>query len=524
MSDPQKGVFHASGVAHTPETSSITPLSPISPYQEQTGVLAETLQLNDTTDISSGAEQGPLLSPGSSIEDVTVRLEETLQRQMGTTVTDDNHVDDRVPSALISRDIELTTTMDLLTAGEVPLQPSVLFFVEAVECPWITPYDGVNWEKVKIEVADVGMSNKSVGLAIMAISALYKAQLNNLPMSKALSLYHRSRAWYQKHLSNQSQDFGTILIITILLCLFETIHYETAPVLRELHDIFVGRLESWAQQNPPHSEQSLRIIAWLRLLHTATIRGGGRGIIPDSIVTGLRYFDGGVSNLSLPSSHQSDMSTHVYEMLSAPIFKFYYQLQVISGEICKLTHYHRSRTTAVDQDEVAQQLTQVRLRLHLLWESRPATQRQTPEELRSHLGLKIADPLTTLIGACTAAYHAEFIEMGRVLGDPVSKSTETKQAMRQIRGFVDGDWNAYDGSKLNSGYLRPLFLYAIECMDPEENRWAVERLRHVQNPVCRSDFWASFGEALFHAQLQKERRVTSKYFCTWYFGVPPPFI
>ncbi len=147
-----------------------------------------------------------------------------------------------------------------------------------------------------------------------------------------------------------------------------------------------------------------------------------------------------------------------------------------------------------------------------------------PDDLRDQLAPKIANPIITLIGLCDAAYHAEFVEIDRVLGDPVSESTDSKEAMRRIREAIDGGWNAYEEGKLNSGYLRPLFLYAIECMDSEENQWAVERLGQIRNAICRSAFFASFGKALSDAQLRKERRVTSKYFCIWYFGVPPPFM
>ena len=201
------------------------------------------------------------------------------------------------------------------------------------------------------------------------------------------------------------------------------------------------------------------------------------------------------------------------------MFEFYFQLQIISGDIARLTHYHRSRATGMDQEEVVRQTALIKSRLRNLWDSRSTTQTQTPADLRSHFAPHIADPIISLIGVCAAAYHAEIVEIDRVLGDPVSESTDSKQAMCRIQDIVDGDWSTYSGGKLNAGYLRPLFLYAIECMDHDENQWAVERLEKIKNPICRSDFFASFGRALSDAQLQKGRRVTSKYFCTWYFGV-----
>jgi hypothetical protein len=206
------------------------------------------------------------------------------------------------------------------------------------------------------------------------------------------------------------------------------------------------------------------------------------------------------------------------------LFDFYLQLQLISADIAKMTHYHRSRRTGTDQEEVVDRMTGVRAKLHQLWESRSTTQRQAPQDLRSHLAPKVADPLIAMIGICSAAYHAEFVEIGRVLGDPVHKATESNQAMQHIRDIVDGDWNAYDGFQLNVAYLRPLFLYAIECMDHEGSHWAVERLGHIKDAASRSDFFAAFASELSDAQLRKDRRVTSKYFCIWQFGVPPPYL
>ncbi|KAK4946084.1 hypothetical protein LTR10_014886 [Elasticomyces elasticus] len=504
------------------ETTSVSPIPPSPRLENENHVLLQTLRLDDATNISWGAVQDPFRSPDSSIVDVTARLESALRRRKGKSPTSgDDESGAASPAALISRDIELTTTMDILTAQEVSLQPWFSFFVETVECPSITPYDCVNWRRMKYAVVDLGRTNAAVASATIAVSALYKGQLYNIPLSKASSLYQSSNSAYQTLLNDETQSFDAILTTTFLLCWFEFIQYEAIPHLKEPNDAFMDRLGTWARHESTRSALSLRIVAWLRLLHAATTRGGGLGLISERVCCLLP------SSPSLPNLKSSapDASSHLFEMLSTPIFEFYLDLQTISSEIARLTHYHRSRNTGVDQEEVIQQVEEVISRLRALWDNRSPTQRQSPEELRSLLASKIADPVITLIGICAAAYHAEFIEIDRVLGDPVSESAASKHAMRQVREIVDGDWNAYDQQGLlNAGYLRPLFLYAIECMDRGENQWAVERLERIKNPICRSDFFASVGKALTEAQLRKERRVTSKYFCIWYFGVPPPFM
>ncbi|KAM0255860.1 hypothetical protein ACHAQJ_005365 [Trichoderma viride] len=501
--------------------------SPLS--EEQDGGITDGFPIEGHVNIVAGdTPENPFLSPDSSIVDITARLEKALRRQDGISRTsDDVEFESATPSTLISRDIELTTTMDVLAIRQVPLQPSFSFFLENVDCPAITPFDDINWRRMKAEVVGIGAGSEVVAEAIVALSTLYKGQLYGLPLSKAMCLYKSAKSAYETLLDHDdTQNFDTVLVVAFLLCLFEIVQYdETVPLFREPSVKLVQRLQVGTQYQLPHSSLAIRIIAWLRLLHTTTIRGGGMGLISDDV---YHLFSScsetTIPNLAAPSDQLLDTSTHIYEMLATPIFDFYFQLQMISSQVAKLTHYHRSRTTGMDQKDVAQQMTGITSRLRALWDTRSATQRQTPEDLRAHLAHKIADPIIALIGMCHAMYYAELIEIGRVLGDPVSESAESRQAMCRIREIVDGDWNAQDRGIVKTGYLRPLFLYAIECMDRDENQWAVERLERIKNPICRSDFFAAFGRELSEAQLRKERRVTSKFFCIWYFGVSPPFL
>jgi hypothetical protein len=486
----------------------------------------------------------PFKYPDPSILDVTTRLRNVIrgydnsEHQYHSSTADDTAT---TPATLISRDIELTTTMDILATQEVLSEPSFTFFLEEVECPWVTPYDGSNWRRIKYVMIEMGKSDEVVTSAIVAVAVLYKGQLYGLPLLKALSIYHTAKAGYDKVLrdtdgkNENGNDFDRILVTTFLLCLFEFISYEMAPCLKELAGPFMDSLQLWKQStlSRRRTEVSTKIITWLKLLYVATMRGGGMGIIPETVFTAFPdYLCAGTPTLEHPLDPNPDACGRLYDLLSAPIFDFYFQLQMLSGKIAKETHYHRSRTTGLDQEDVIQAIAGIKSRLHNLWINRPSIQQQTPHDLRSCLAPKIAGPIIGLIGVCSAAYYTEIVEIDRVLGDPVSKSEDSREARWQIRMIIEGnheedgdDWNAYDhNGTLNSGYLRPLFLYAIECMDHDENAWAVEKISQIRNQICRSQFFAVFGKALSDAQLRKERRVTSKYFCIWYFGVAPPFV
>jgi hypothetical protein len=432
--------------------------------------------------------------------------------------------------------------MDILATQDVLSEPSFTFFLEEVECPWVTPYDGSSWKRIKNVTIEMGKSDEVVASAIVAVAVLYKGQLYGLPLSKALSIYHTAKAGYQKALGDagnsteNNHEFETILVTTLLLCLFEFNNYEMVPSLKELADPFMNKLQLWKQSTlfQKRTGVSTKIITWLKLLYVATMRGGGTGIIPEKVFRAFPEctYSTGTPVLGRPLGPNPDASAHLYDLLSAPIFDFYFKLQMLSGEIAKETHYHRSRTTGVDQEDVILAIANIKSRLHNLWINRPSIQQQAPRDLCSCLAPRIASPIIGLIGVCAAAYHTEIVEIDRVLGDPVSRSEDSRKARHQIRMIIEGDdgededdWNAYDhNGRLNPGYLRPLFLYAIECMDRGENEWAVDKISQIRNQICRSQFFAMFGKALSDAQLRKERRVTSKYFCIWYFGVAPPFM
>ena len=474
---------------------------------------------------TGGADEEALSSLSDSIIDVRARLQTALRHQFEASAAVENEQTCAgTPSALISRDIELTTTMDILASREMPLQQSFAYFVEVVECPVITPFDSINWQRMKVHVVELAKSEVVLASTVIAVTALYKAYVYGLPLSKPLALYESAKGLVDKFLDDIEGDFNITLVAVFLLCLYEYVFYDITTFLQSPSDVFMERLQTWTTSPIPHPILSTRISIWLKILFNVTKRGGGAGVISDRVYDLLPCFKAGTSSINPRAGEIADSSSGLFELLSTPIFEFYFHLQLISGNIADLSHYRRSRTTSDDQEEVISLITAHKSQLHTLWADRSAVQHQTPSELSSHLAHKIAHPLIALIKICEAAYYTELIELDRVMGDPVSRSSEAAQARSRIREIVDGSSDIFHGERLSTGYLRSLFLFAIECMDKEENRWAVENLRKIRDPIGRSDFFAAFGEALGDEQSRKDRRVTSKYFCIRHFGVAPPYL
>ncbi|KAI1613960.1 hypothetical protein EDD37DRAFT_635175 [Exophiala viscosa] len=429
----------------------------------------------------------------------------------------------RSPSAvslMTSQDIYLCTTIDLMAATQIPLQPSFTYFVQEVNPPIISDFDHVNWARAKMHLAELGSRIKAIEAAILAVQALYKAQSNGLPTTHSLSLYQAGMLAFETAMKDHAEVLDNIFAAAFLLCLFEMVlPEETGSVFGNLGSLFLTRLATWSA--PGHL--SLRIGAWLTLCHASARRGGNPGILSDAVKSHIPNYGTEAPNLPMLDNY-NDAPTSVYDIISAPIFAFFLELQKISAQIANLSHYHRSRMTSADQEEVAVLMADLKAQMGALWQARPSLMQLQADVLRSLFCGAVAEPLITLIGITTAAYWTEIVEYGRTPSDPPLASPEAKHAMNQIRDIVDGNTNGYTAGKLNSGYLRPLLLYAIESVNPADVQWAVERIKQIRNPISRSDFFATFAESHAEAQSSKGRRVTTKYFCYQTFGVAPPFL
>ncbi|OAL17353.1 hypothetical protein AYO22_11720 [Fonsecaea multimorphosa] len=424
---------------------------------------------------------------------------------------------------MTSQDIYLCTTIDRLAATEACAQPSFDYFVGHVSAATISVIDDLNWQEFKTQTTRLGNHHRTIAAAILAVQALYKALKLGVPVSKAVySLHDAARAAFRTMLSDEAEPVTQTLHVALLLSLFEMLVFdETGLTLTdpEMSLRFVEKLKATHHLLEP---QDLRISAWLRLLHASGRRGGNPGLLSESLLRNLP------DHATIPSTPHIDPRPResLLRYLGAPLFDFRVHLETISTQVAELSHYHRSRITPADQDEVALEMQSLKNRLYQLWHHRPDICRLAPTDIYAYFAEEIARPLITAIGIANAAYYTEIIETGRTLSDPPLASSEAKSAMAEIRKMVEAadEWNLYnDQGHLSAGYLRPLFLYAIESIRKEDTLWAVQKLREIKDPICRSDLFATFADGLTEAQRSKGRRVTTKFFCRQNYGISPPF-
>lgn len=426
-------------------------------------------------------------------------------------------------SLMTSQDIYLCTTIDRLAATEAYARPSFDYFIGHVSAALISVVDDLNWQEFKAHTTRLGNHHRTIAAAILAVQALYKALTLGLPVSKAVySLHDAARAAFRTMLTNDEELITPALHVALLLSLFEMLVFEETGLTltdSEVSSSFVEKLQAARSLFEPHD---LRISAWLRLLHASGRRGGNPGLLSESVLQNLPEY------AAIPSTPHADASTRdsLLRYLEAPLFDFHVHLESISTRVADLSHYHRSRIAPGDQDEVAPEMQSLKNQLYQLWDHRPDICRLAPTDIHAYFAEEIAQPLITAIGIANAAYYTEIIEIGRTLSDPPLASSEAKSSMGEIRKLVEAadEWNMYnDEGHLNSGYLRPLFLYAIESIRKEDTVWAVQKLREIKDPIRRSDLFATFADGLTEAQRSKGRRVTTKFFCRQNYGTSPPF-
>lgn len=282
---------------------------------------------------------------------------------------------------------------------------------------------------------------------------------------------------------------------------------------------FVQKLELWSQSGL-RTPMVSRIAAWLTILHAAARRGGNQGIMSPRVNDLLSGQYADLFSLSALAPDHRALETH--ESISTAIFGFYHSLQCLSLQVANLSHYHRSRTTPIDQEEVVRLMACLQAELRSLWLMRPAIMRCEPDRMRDRFPISAAELLINQIAVSMASYHAEHVDIGRSLGDPLSLTPDAEEGLCWIERFVEEDWSAQE--KLSPGHLRPLFLYAIEHGNSTNVQWAVDRMKDIKNPISRSDFLASYAQALAEEQRIKKRRVTTRWFCYERYGVRPPFL
>lgn len=419
-----------------------------------------------------------------------------------------------------SLQIYVTTAIDLFYPSGITSRSSS-YFIDEVDSPTISAFDYLNWNKIKLHIVQLGTQDPSVAAAVEAVQGIYRAQVNRLAMFHATSEYQARLAAFELMVADEKIVFDTILVTSLLLSLCEIIlPNEDGPSLSAFGLTFETRLTVWLL-NTDRSPMALRICAWLQLLHVATKRSGCCGLLSETVFDLISNHITEVPNLP-PLSNSPDSTSAMYDIISAPIFSFYLQLQRISNQIQDLSHYRRSRITPEDQEEVTGIVTNLNNTLSTLWTARPSPLQFQPGQLRENFCPMIAEPLIALVGVCTAAYYGEMVGLRRTLGDDPFPSPESQQPMSKIRDIIEGGWNALSKGALNPGYIRPLFLYSIENLEQDKTEWAVARLRQVQSPISRSEFIASLGEALGREQRTEKRRVATKYFCNGAFNAMVP--
>lgn len=248
-----------------------------------------------------------------------------------------------LPSSCVSRDIALTTTMDLLRARDDTSAPSVEFFIDHVECPGISPFDPVGWSLMKHRVADMSYLHREVRLAIVALSALCKAIHFRLSDQKALDSYHIAKDAANKYLRSSTNQSCVALIVMFLLSHFELLYSGAiVPFMKDQSTSFSNEMQLWMSDKGQHSELDSRLLVWLKIIFCTSLRGGGNSVVSHEIYQLIPYHETSARHIPFATNSPVDLTTQVYQLLSAPVFDFYFRLQISSGEIAMMTHYHRS--------------------------------------------------------------------------------------------------------------------------------------------------------------------------------------
>ncbi|KAK5679542.1 hypothetical protein LTS10_008363 [Elasticomyces elasticus] len=320
-----------------------------------------------------------------------------------------------------------------------------------------------------------------------------------------------------------------ILMTAFMLSLFEVLvpqHVSQRP-LGQSHGPLISMLEAWAYRDNSYTALSLRIGSWLLISHAAARRSGNPGLLAPALQDVLAHAcRSHIDVPSLTAGSNVPLAAHVITTLSNALFMFYFRLQLLSTRVADLSHYHRGRTTGRDQEEVSMLMSALQQQIEALWADRPALMRYSAGDMRTHIASDVTEPLVLMVALCKLTYLTELVELGRNLSDTQRASIEAQTHMAEAREILSkSDWYCGGSRKLvEPACLRTLFLYAIESFDESDTNWAVCKMREIKDPICYSEFFASFAEGLIEEQRAKGRRVTTKWWCWRAFGITPPYL
>ncbi|OKP12876.1 hypothetical protein PENSUB_1608 [Penicillium subrubescens] len=413
-----------------------------------------------------------------------------------------------------------------LTPATSPMLNSATFsyFFEQVEPPFIANIDTLNWKPMKQYMVDLACRHPVVWQAISAVESLYKAKANYDDNMNSMAAYYAAKGGYASMLERGGDDPETFMVVTFLLCCFEIVaQHETVSITLKPEGALVANLEAWEAIAPyAWSPVLRRLQAWFQILHARTLHLGGRGLLSPKVSRLLKGNHQGQTPALNPLEDQTpDPDQAIVRDLSSTLFEFYLEVQDISIQITGLNRHHRSRGFQTDEREVEEVAEKIQESLDYLWQRRPALLRAERQQLQEHLSPTLRGPLNRLVDLCTTAYYTEIIYLGRAHGKTPSASPEALQAMHRIHHIVD---SRFERSKLDPGFIWPLFMYAVEHPDADHCHWAVETLREVRNPIWHSDFVANLAQGISEEQVARAKRVDTRYFCLERFSMPPPFI
>ena len=122
---------------------------------------------------------------------------------------------------------------------------------------------------------------------------------------------------------------------------------------------------------------------------------------------------------------------------------------------------------------------------------------------------------------CTLTYHTELVELGRSLSAEQVPSQKPRVHLAHMRDFLE---HLGCSETPQPASLRSLFLYVIESAEEADSNWAIRCIKQLKDTISFSEFFASFAEGLSAKQGEKDRRVTTKWWCLKEFGVDPPYL
>lgn len=380
------------------------------------------------------------------------------------------------------------------------------YFIHAVTPPILSEVEAhKNWITMRKILVKMAGDSRMVRWAVLAFSNVmlcrrdgdWMASQQNFygEATAEVALYDHDAQSLAQHNARREKLLATLFFLSYVDILESRIEAAHSHLKRAYNIYRQARKGSFASVEK-------QFLLWLRLLDARAVAAGGEGLFLSEdneellVQTSPASYNG--EEICKDDLDDDDIEDEIFRVLYQPGYTFFQKVQSFTGHIAKIDPWHRSRGTVEDETEVMSKAAEIASDLRALYEQRPSFLgvAVAGKLTATHVSARLAFTITRAFRTYLANYYATKIHLHRVAYKTLPLTTDTLDAMDNIRRLTRLITESLDGDDpLPINMLWPLLMLGTEEQDLDNRAW-------IKSCILRMEKIA--GNARITAQVLEE--------------------